>query len=79
MWFMAMFGLGTLPLMFALIYSQSFIPPSFKQKITQYAPVMMAGFAVLLILRGMNIGIPYISPQLMHEGGSLHANCCHKP
>jgi hypothetical protein len=34
----------------------------------------MMGVAVLLILRGLNLGIPYISPKM--EGEKV--NCCHK-
>ena len=62
--FMALFGLGTLPPLFGLSYFGSFIKISLRNKIRQMTPVVIALMAILLILRGLNLGIPYISPLL---------------
>jgi hypothetical protein len=62
--FMAMFGLGTLPALFALSYFGSMIGLSFRNKIRQITPVIVAVMAIMLILRGLNLGIPFISPLL---------------
>ncbi len=61
---MGMFGLGTLPALIALRYAGSFIGLSVRNKIKQLLPVFMAFIAILLILRGLNLGIPYISPVM---------------
>jgi sulfite exporter TauE/SafE len=62
--FMAMFGLGTLPPLFALSYFGSLIKLSLRNKIRQITPFIVAVMAVALILRGLNLGIPFISPLL---------------
>ncbi len=62
--FMFMFGLGTLPPLFALGYFGSVIKLSFRTKIKQMTPFVIALMAMILILRGLNLGIPFISPLL---------------
>jgi sulfite exporter TauE/SafE len=60
--FMAAFGLGTLPAMFLLSYCRFIIGISVRNKIRQAVPFFAATMAVMLILRGMNLNIPYLSP-----------------
>lgn len=59
---MAGFGLATVPnmLLLALIGSSISIP--IRRAIKKTTPYIMIAIACLLILRGMNLGIPYISP-----------------
>jgi len=38
-------------------------------------PVALAVMGVLLILRGMSLGIPYLSPEL--AAGPSGGACCH--
>jgi len=73
--FMAMFGLGTLPPLFALSYFGSFFKLSFRNKIRQLTPFIVGLMAILLILRGLNLGIPFISPLL--ASARSHAITCH--
>jgi hypothetical protein len=40
-------------------------------------PVFIVLMAVLLILRGLNLGIPYLSPE-MKKTESGTESCCHK-
>lgn len=72
--FMAAFGLGTLPLMWAVgIFGGSFsshFPVNFKKLI----PLFMLMLGVLFILRGANLGIPYLSPLMVEETQNLN---CH--
>ncbi len=86
--FMAAFGAGTAPMMFALPLVGSSISMSAKNKIRRATPVMVTIMALLLIVRGLNLGIPYISPQIKqnqvaccHENGSGKRPVikCHKP
>jgi len=63
--FMAAFGLGTLPLMLAVAFYGSQVKQSIMPSIKQYIPVFIILIGTLFILRGLNLGIPYISPELV--------------
>ena len=77
--FMAAFGLGTLPAMLGVSLAGSWISAGVRSKIRKAVPVFVGIMAVMLILRGMNLGIPYISPkaEVTAEGCVKHS-CCHK-
>lgn len=60
--FMLMFGLGTIPLMFATVFMGNFVSLTVRQKILKLYPVIMILLGVLFILRGLDLGIPFISP-----------------
>ena len=66
--FMLFFGLGTFPMMFATVLMGNYLNQSIRQKIHKAVPALLFFMAVLLILRGMNLGIPFISP----ETGAAH-------
>ena len=62
--FMLFFGLGTFPMMFATVFLGNYLNQSLRQKMHKAVPALLFLMAVLLILRGMNLGIPFISPEL---------------
>jgi sulfite exporter TauE/SafE len=62
--FMASFGLGTLPVMWTVSFFGNYIGLGVRQKIRSVYPVMMVLMAGLLIIRGMGLGIPYVSPAM---------------
>jgi sulfite exporter TauE/SafE len=62
--YMVLFGLGTLPLMTGAIYAGNFLNKTIQLKIRKAIPVMVALIACLFILRGLGLGIPYVSPKL---------------
>ncbi|MBK9247313.1 MAG: sulfite exporter TauE/SafE family protein [Ignavibacteria bacterium] len=62
--YMALFGLGTLPTMLIASLATNLISMNVRNTIRKFLPVGMATLAVLFILRGMSLGIPYISPKL---------------
>ncbi|MEP7195725.1 MAG: sulfite exporter TauE/SafE family protein [Saprospiraceae bacterium] len=68
------FGLGTLPLMASLMIFGNFISFNVKRQLNRLTPYFIMAVAMLLILRGLNLGIPIISPSM--DNGQL--NCCHK-
>ena len=72
--YMAAFGVGTVPMMLAISLSGNLVPTSLRLKLVKTIPVCVFLLASLLILRGMSLGIPYLSPN-MSAGG---ASCCHK-
>lgn len=64
--FMAAFGAGTLPAMIMASYAAGWITVPVRNKIRKALPYMLAIMGVLLILRGMDLHIPLISPHLNH-------------
>lgn len=76
--FMAAFGLGTLPIMWSVAFFGNYVGVSFRQKIRRAYPYMMTLMACLLILRGMGLGIPYVSPKMNAAKKEVHG-CCAKP
>lgn len=59
---MAFFGLGTVPALMMVAIGGQYMGFAFRRKIQKILPVFIFGMGVLLILRGLNLGIPYISP-----------------
>ncbi len=74
---MFLFGLGTIPLMLGLQMAGNFISIPWRQRITKVIPVFVLVSASLLILRGMNLGIPMISPVISESGSCIHHCCKH--
>lgn len=63
--YMIIFGLGTIPLMTTAIYLGNFLTTSVKQYILKTIPVFVVVIGMLFILRGLGLGIPYVSPSEM--------------
>lgn len=74
--FMTAFGLGTLPAMLSISVIRDYIGFKFRKKVTVVLPFFIAAMGILLVLRGMNLDIPYISPA--SDSGSKQMHCCHK-
>lgn len=62
--YMALFGLGTYPLMLATSLLGGLIGPTFRQRLRPLMMSVALAFALLFILRGLNLGIPYVSPKI---------------
>lgn len=60
--YMVLFGMGTIPLMTTAIYFSGLLKGAARQKIQKMIPVFVIVIGVLFILRGLGLGIPYISP-----------------
>ena len=61
--YMALFGLGTIPMMTAAIVLGNFVNLSLRKKIQNIIPAFVVIIGLLFILRGLGLGIPYISPS----------------
>lgn len=72
--FMLLFGLGTLPLLFAFNFFGIRLRTSVKQRIKFVTPFVIALMGVLLLLRGLNLGIPFISPHYVNSRAGVE---CH--
>ncbi|WP_375238762.1 sulfite exporter TauE/SafE family protein [Aurantibacter sp.] len=60
--YMAVFGLGTIPLMTSVIYLGNYLSQPIKQRVLKLIPVFVVIVGLLFVLRGLGLGIPYISP-----------------
>ena len=75
--FMALFGLGSFPFMFAVVFLGNMMTTAFRIKILKFVPVMMIVLGGIFILRGMELGIPYLSPpkesmKVIHNNSEKH-------
>ena len=61
---MILFGLGTVPSMFAASVFGKFINIGIRTKIRKAVPVFAIILGVIFVLRGMNLGIPLLSPKV---------------
>ncbi len=61
--YMILFGLGTVPLMTSVVYFSSYFGKRAKARIQKMIPAFVFVIGLLFILRGMGLGIPYISPK----------------
>ena len=72
---MAIFGLGTLPVMFAVPLMGQFIKPKMREKVRKAVPYIAVFIGILFIIRGLGLGIPYLSPKI--EKCTNEVSCCH--
>ena len=70
--YMVLFGLGTIPLMTAAIYLGNFLKGKARNYLNRSIPVIIVIIGILFILRGMGLGIPYVSP--VQEPNKIEAN-----
>jgi sulfite exporter TauE/SafE len=75
--FMLVFGLGTIPMMFGISYLSNSFSNVDKVKINKVMPFLTIVIALLLIVRGLNLDIPYVSPS--YDAQTNEMSCCHKP
>lgn len=81
--FMGLFGLGTLPFMFFIVLLGNLMTTAFRIKILKFVPAMMLILGGLFVVRGLEIGIPYLSPkkevlQVNHHDTHEHRHGYHE-
>jgi len=64
LYFMTGFGFGTIPAMLGVSLAGGLASVSLRQKLQKWSPYLIALVGFLLILRGLNLGIPFLSPEL---------------
>ncbi len=91
---MIAFGIGTLPAMIAIVFMANKITQQARQKMNKIVPYLLTVVGLLIILRGLNLGIPYISPNIkmiekkidakngeaseQKTERTIQMDCCHK-
>ncbi|MCK0178188.1 sulfite exporter TauE/SafE family protein [Flavobacteriaceae bacterium S0862] len=73
--YMLVFGLGTIPLMTTAIYFSQFLKGNMRQRIQKAIPVFVVLIGVLFILRGLGLGIPYLSPTPVYDMANSAIDC----
>lgn len=74
------FGAGTLPMLVSITLLKQRVRFLQSAGLRRFVPVMLVAFGGLFLLRGANLGIPYLSPkvEIAAETGEVHSECCHK-
>lgn len=76
--YMILFGLGTIPVMFTIPLAGNIIGSSVRKKFKGVVSTFIVLLGILFILRGLSLGIPYISPPSKmlkpHEKQMMHKN-----
>ena len=72
---MAIFGLGTIPLMTTAIYLSNFLKGTARQRIQKIIPAFVIIIGALFIIRGLGLGIPYLSPTPIYDTVSSGIDC----
>ncbi len=71
------FGIGTLPMLVSISLLKNKISFLRGSHIKKFVPIVVFAFGCLFVLRGMNLGIPYLSPKVVVSTSGIHS-CCHK-
>lgn len=61
--YMILFGLGTIPMMLGISLAGNVLGLAVRQKINKIIPVLVVVVGLLFVLRGLDLGIPYLSPK----------------
>lgn len=71
--FMAAFGFATLPSMVTVSYLGTLLKTNLQRLFFKLSPIVIGLMAILLILRGSGLNIPYLSPKMMADE---KVECC---
>lgn len=73
--YMLLYGLGTIPLMSAVVYVANFLSLPFRHKLQNVVPIVTVVLGILFVLRGMGLDIAYLSPANVDLFVQQTANC----
>jgi uncharacterized protein len=74
--YMFIFGMGTFPMMLLISLSGRIINVNIRNRFNKAVPYVAFVVGVLFILRGLSLGIPYVSPK-MNGSGETQVVSCH--
>jgi len=76
--YMAMFGVGTIPMMTTAVYLSQWISQRLRTRLLKWIPVLVFLMGALLFARGLNLGIKFISPKKSMTESMISSNySCH--
>ncbi|MCJ7467804.1 MAG: sulfite exporter TauE/SafE family protein [Maribacter sp.] len=73
--YMILFGIGTIPLMTTAVYLSNLLKGPIRGKVQKLIPVFVVIMGLLFILRGLGLGIPYVSPKPTSHLVSAELDC----
>jgi len=60
--YMILFGLGTIPMLLVISLAGNVMSLAVRNRINKLIPVLVVVVGILFVLRGLSLGIPYLSP-----------------
>ena len=60
--YMILFGLGTIPMLLGISLAGNLLSLTVRKRINKLIPVLVVVVGIFFILRGLSLGIPYLSP-----------------
>ena len=75
--YMAVFGLGTIPMLLSLGLAGRMLGAGFHIRFQRLIPVSVLVLGLLLVLRGLSLGVPYLSPDLGSHNNKPGCQYCH--
>jgi sulfite exporter TauE/SafE len=76
--YMALFGVGTSPIMASLMLSPRILTAEGRTRLAKGVTAMTLVVGVLLMVRGFDLGIPYLSPKIEAKTKGKNFECCSK-
>lgn len=85
--YMILFGLGTIPMLLGITLAGNMMSFTFRKRVNKMIPILVVIVGILFILRGLSLGIPYLSPpkekielkfekSLEEESQTKAGGCC---
>lgn len=63
MTYMLLYGLGTVPMMSLVVYASGLISNAWRNQLQKIIPIVTVFLGILFIVRGLGLGIPFLSPN----------------
>jgi len=60
--YMILFGLGTIPMLLGISLAGNLLSQTVRKRINKLIPIMVVLVGIFFILRGLSLGIPFLSP-----------------
>jgi sulfite exporter TauE/SafE len=73
--YMLLYGLGTIPMMSAVVYVSNLLSFPMRSKMQKIIPIVTVFIGILFIIRGLGLDIPYLSPGTMSLLVKANATC----
>lgn len=73
--YMLLYGLGTIPMMSAVVFISNILSVPLRSKLQKIIPVVAVFIGILFIIRGLGLDIAYLSPSDTNLFVKANANC----
>lgn len=73
--YMVLYGVGTIPLMSAVVLAGGMVTLSQRNTLNKLVPYVIVFMGMLFIVRGLGLGIPFVSPSDMNLFVQQAPNC----